>query len=47
MLELLSDNVGGNVLSSLINVCHYIVEYYEDKFVSTAGGSGLTFNVYY
>ena len=30
--------------SSLINVCHYIAEYYEDEFVSAASDSGLTFS---
>ena len=44
MLVALSDNIEGNILSSLINLCHYIAEYYEDKFVSTAGDSGLTFS---
>ena len=45
MLEALSDNVEGNISSSLINLCHYITAYYEDWFVSTAGNSGLTFLV--
>ena len=36
MLNELSDNVEVNILSSLINVCHYIAECYEDEFVSTA-----------
>ena len=30
MLEALSDNVEGNISSSLINLCHYITAYYED-----------------
>ena len=33
-----------NLSSSLINLCHYIAEYYEDEFVSAAGDSGLTFS---
>ena len=45
MLEALSDNVEGNISSSLNNLCHYIAEYYEDGFVSTAGNSCLTFLV--
>ena len=44
MLEALSDNVEENISSSLINLCHYITEYYEDKFVSAAGDSGFTFS---
>ena len=44
MLVALSDNVEGNISSSLINLCHYIAEYYEDEFVSTAGDAGLTFS---
>ena len=44
MLETLSDNIKGNISSSLINLCHYIAEYYEDEFVSAAGDSGLTFS---
>ena len=47
MLEALSGNVGGNISSSLINLCHYIAEYYEDELVSAAGGSFFWFNVYY
>ena len=43
MLELLSDNIEGSSLSTLINLCHYIAEYYEDEFVLAAGDSGLTF----
>ena len=45
ILEALSDNIEGNIPSSLINVCHYIAEHYEDEFVSAAGDSGLTFLV--
>ena len=45
MIVALSDNVEGNISSSLINLCHYIAEYYEDEFVSAAGDSGLTFLV--
>ena len=44
MLETISDNIKGNISSSLINVCHYITEYCEYEFVSTAGNSGLTFS---
>ena len=43
MLRTLSDSVEEHISSSSINVCHYIAEWYEDKFVSAAGGSGLTF----
>lgn len=42
MLEALSDNVEGTILSTLINVCHYITE-----FISAAGDSGLNFSVKY
>ena len=44
MLVALFDNVEGNISSSLINLCHYIAEYYEDEFVSAAGYLGLTFS---
>ena len=44
ILEALSDNVERNISSSLINLCHYIDEYYEDEFVSAAGDSCLTFS---
>ena len=44
MLETLCNNVNGNISSSLINVCHYIAEFYEDEFVSAAVDSGLTFS---
>ena len=44
MLEALSDNVERNISSILINLCHYIAEYYEDEFVSATGDSGLTFS---
>ena len=44
ILETISDNIKGNISSSLINVCHYITEYCEYEFVSTAGNSGLTFS---
>ena len=43
MLKALSNNVEGNISSSLINLCRYIAECYEDKFVSAAGDSGSTF----
>ena len=42
MIVALSDNIEGKISSSLINLCHYIAEYYEDEFVSAAGDSGLT-----
>ena len=44
MLEALSGNVEGNISSSLINLCHYIAEYYKDELVSAAGSSGLPFS---
>ena len=44
MLESLSDNFEGNILSRLINLCYYIAEYYEDEFLSVAGDSCLTFS---
>ena len=44
ILKVLSNNVEGNISSSLINLCHYIPVCYEDGFVSTAGDSGLTFS---
>ena len=44
MLEVLYNYVKGDISSSLINLCHYITEYYEDKFVSAAGDSGFTFS---
>ena len=44
MLKVLSDTIEGKISSSLINVCHYIVECYKDKFVLAAGDSGLTFS---
>ena len=44
MLEVLYDNVEENISSSLINLCHYIAEYYEDEFVSAAEDSGLTYS---
>ena len=44
MLVALSDNVEGNISSSLINLCHCITEYYEDEFVPTADDSGWTFS---
>ena len=44
ILEALSDNVEGNISSSLINLCHYIAEYYKDEFVSAASDPGLTFS---
>ena len=44
ILEALSNDIKENISSSLINLCHYIAEYYEDEFVSAAGDSGLTFS---
>ena len=44
MLEALSNNDEKNISLSLINVCHYIAEYYVDEFVSVAGDSDLTFS---
>ena len=44
MLEVLYNNVNGNISSSLINLCHCIAEFYEEEYVSTAGDSGLTFS---
>ena len=44
MLEALCNNVNGNISSSLINVCYYMAEFYEEKYTSTAGDSGLTFS---
>ena len=44
MLETLSNNVNGNISWSLINLCNYIAEFYEEKYISTAGDSGLTFS---
>ena len=43
MLKVLSDNVEWNISSSLINLCHYIAECYEDEFVSATEDLGLTF----
>ena len=43
ILVALSDNVEGNISSSLIHLCHYSAEYFKDEFVSAAGDSGLTF----
>ena len=44
MLEVLFNNVNGNISSSLINVCHYIAEFYEEEYITVAGDSGLTFS---
>ena len=44
MLEALSNIGNGNISSSLINVCHYIAEFYEEEYISAAGDSGLTFS---
>ena len=44
ILEVLFNNLEGNLSSSLINVYHYITECYKEKFISAAGNSGLTFS---
>ena len=44
MLEALYNNVNGNISSSLINLCHYMAEFYEEEYTSAAGDSGLTFS---
>ena len=44
ILEVLFDNIEGTISSTLINLCYYIAEYYEDGFVSAASDSGLTFS---
>ena len=36
MLEALSNNVNGNISSSLINLCHYIAEFNEEEYISAA-----------
>ena len=41
MLEALSDNIEGTILSSSIHLCHYFTGCYEDKFISTTGDYGL------
>ena len=28
----------------MINLCHYIVEFYNEEFISAAGNSGLIFS---
>ena len=38
ILEALFVNDEGTILSNLVNLCHYIAEYYEDEFVSATGG---------
>ena len=43
-LKALSCNIDDNYhLSSTINLCCYLVENYEDEFISTTSGSCLTF----
>ena len=42
MLKFLYDNAVENITSSLINLFHYIAEYYENEFVSATEVSGLT-----
>ena len=44
MLEVIYNNVNGNISSILINLCHCIAEFYEEEFVSAAGDSGLSFS---
>ena len=44
MLEVLSNNVNGNISSSLVNLCHYVADFYEEEYVSIAGDSELTFS---
>ena len=44
-LKALSCNIDDNYHpSSTINVCRYLVDNYEDEFISTAGDSGLIFS---
>ena len=44
MLEALFNNINGNILLSLINLYHYLAEFYEKEYISAAGDSGLTFS---
>ena len=44
MLEGLSNNINGSISSSLIHLCHYMAEFYEEGYTSDAGDSGLTFS---
>ena len=44
MLEALSNNGNGNISSSLINLCHYIPDFYEEEYISAAGESGFKFS---
>ena len=44
MVKALSNNDDVNILSSLIIICHYISECYEDEFVSAVEDSGLIFS---
>ena len=39
MLEALSNNIERNISSSLIKICNFSAECYEDEFVSAAGDS--------
>ena len=41
---MLSNNFEETLSSSLINVYHYIAEYYEDGFIPATSYSGLTFS---
>ena len=44
MLEALSNNINGNISSSLINLCHYMTKFYEEEYTSATGDSGLTYS---
>ena len=44
ILAALSDNIEGNISSSMINLFPYLADCCEDEFVSAAGDSGLTFS---
>ena len=45
MLEVIFDNIEGNISSSSINLCNYIAGCNKDELVSVASDSGLTFLV--
>ena len=44
MLEVLYNNINSNISSSLINLCHYIAEFYEEEYISATSDSALTFS---
>lgn len=44
IVNALSTDVDGSLSSTLINVCHYFAENYEDYFLSAGGVSGLIFS---